>query len=532
MNINVYATLYGRFHNCDVAAVQKNIIVLSLADLPWKAYYVERCYPSQNVVIDSKRPFLLALKSFYKSDVVTSVFNGDRDWTVLLGKERIVLPAAKEMATVHVYATPLFVQKPELISQYLEGAVRPAYNYVYMYKGTLLYLDPYDIPYPGGWYFNPGQTTGHGVYRMCFLTDKPIDYVSDLVNEWQARREILSFPYLTQETVSSVKWVDFQPVSGLDFLHSEMIAKGMIQKQLSEKHPHLLIQDILNSYDRNLSRYDGRHPGFTNLGVVMEWPFKLKYEGARSDLNLQDDKKYVALSINGNHPTHVIHVQFPYEFYQESHQVPATQWTSLYYTRFFVTTPVTVEKVVLESVVVGFVHQGVFFCLSYPLLEGRPSTSPVALHTSFLANTRKLSRPDSTIQIVETLAYNNQYSLHRARLQEIPYEVWCLTESDTMHPRPKRYHFPPLVKQWLELLAAVEGSPPMDIDTALIRTVLALAKHDICLELVPDSKKQAIRATNTTLSVYTQNEVVDFINDARVQRSKKTEEGETGCRIM
>lgn len=530
MNCNTYGTLYGKFHQCSISLVRNDIIVFDLGNSPYETWTISRMYPPEKITIDSDKPLLLALKSFFKSDVTTSVIsNSQYLWTICLGKERMIYPVGIETkpdSTLHLYATPYFVTNPQMVSQHLQGTIRPAFENVYFYKNTIMYLDNQDLPYPGGYYFDRCEPTPF--YRICFLSDESIDHVASLASEWQSRRDVLTIPFLTRDVTVVPKFINFKPVPELSFSDSSVMSIGIIQRELSLRKPELIIQDLLISYYKNISRQvnDPNSLDFSFLGLVIEWPLQLTFEGSRQSKIQHEDRKFVALSVNGNHPNRVVCVSNPYDRYVEYNHVPATVWTPISFVFYTLLTDINVKKVVLDSVVVGLVYRETFFCLSQPLLEGRPTKS-LALNAEYLLSVASAEdmKTDPKIQILESFKYNDDFSLRRVYLKGIQLETWCLTRAENMHPYPKNIQLPYLVKEWLNFFTEV-GPNTFDIDVSMIRLALTLSKHNICYNLVTsEDSKEPVKLTDSQVKFYMNEKVVQFINEARVAKSEVENEG-------
>ncbi|GFQ99848.1 uncharacterized protein TNCT_226681 [Trichonephila clavata] len=120
--------------------------------------------------------------------------------------------------------------------------------------------------------------------------------VLSVASEWKTRPDVMTLPFLTQETIALPKMIPFQPV-GFPYLPDERaISAGVIQKRLSMRHPCCLIQDILASYYRSyLLAHEGQESEtvLQNVGLIIEWPFRLMFDGTRP--NAKDDKRFVAL---------------------------------------------------------------------------------------------------------------------------------------------------------------------------------------------------------------------------------------------
>lgn len=519
MNFNTYGSCYGKFHKCSVSAVKQNIIVFDLANAPYETWIVGRMYPPENVSIDSDKPLLLALKTFFKSDVPASVVCSRKYlWTICLGNERIIFPVNNTVQNVNrlqMYATPYYVNNPEVVSQYLQATIRPAYENVFFYKNTVLYLDNEDLPYPGGCYFN--KCTPTKFYRICFLSDEPMDHVIDLATEWQTRRDVMTIPYMTREVKAIPKFLNVQPVTESGFSDASILSTGIVHKTLSSRKPEFLIQDVLTSYYKNIARRSSP-ADFSYLGLFVEWPFYLTYEGARHSESKDPVKRFLALSINGNNPTQVLHVCRPYDRYVEYNHVPATLWSPVSFVLTTLETGSNVRKVAVDTVVIGVVYRETFFCFGQPLLEGAPTPRPL-LNAEYVLSTATVElNEDANVRVMETFKYNDDYSLRRVSIRGLALDCWCLAKSANTDPYPRNIRLPDLVKMWLNFFMQV-GNDTFDVDVTAVRPALMLSKHKICYNLNEVEKpKDAIVLTDSEVNFNFHREIVEFINKARLTK--------------
>lgn len=532
MNFNTYGSYYGKFHKSSISAVKQNIIIFEMASAPYETWIVGRMYPPENVSIDSTKPLLLALKTFFKSDVPASVVCSRKYlWTICLGNERIIFPINKDVRNVNrlqLYATPYYVSNPEIVSQYLQATIRPAYENVFFYKNTVLYLDNEDLPYPGGCYFNKCLPTKF--YRICFLSDEPMDYVIDLATEWQARRDVMMIPYMTREVKANPKFLNVVPVNESGFLDANILSTGIIHKTLSSRKPELLIQDVLTSYYKNIARRAHDGPlDFSYLGVFIEWPFLLTFEGARHSESKEQIKHFASFSINGNNPTRILYVCRPYDRYIEYNHVPATIWSPISFVLSTLLTDTNIKKVAIDTVVIGVVYRETFFCFSQPLLEGAPTPLPL-LNAEYILSTATIElNEDINIRVIETFKCNNDYSLRRVSLRGLAQDCWCLTKSSNTDPYPRNIRLPEMVKMWLNFFMEV-GNDTFDVDVTAVRIAIMLSKHKICYNLNEVEKsKDAIVLSDNEVNFYFTEQIVGFINEARLTK-QDTVEG-WRCRI-
>ncbi|GFR02717.1 uncharacterized protein TNCT_297981 [Trichonephila clavata] len=345
----------------------------------------------------------------------------------------------------------------------------------------------------------------------------------------------MTLPFLTQETIALPKMIPFQPI-GFPYLPDERaISAGVIQKRLSMRHPCCLIQDILASYYRSyLLAHEGQESEtvLQNVGLIIEWPFRLMFDGTRP--NAKDDKRFVALAVNGQLPTRVLYVRYPYDVYTLYNEVPSTHWTPIQYVSPVLT--LEMEKVSVDGVVIGFMYQNSFFCFSFPVLESRPTYDSNRNVQSVLtpANPSVLKE----CSVLETFQYNTQYSLHRVQMKGVSLNAWCLTAAQNQSEYPTQRHLPKLVQQWLNFFENHAGSMKMDlVDVSMIQMALTLARHKICFETKIDSKAKRkqkgnrimLSDNNITLSMGP--EEAEVVNNLRLGNSIESKHSEGSCSI-
>lgn len=428
-----------------------------------------------------------------------------------------------------MYATPYYVKNPDVIGQYLEGTINPAYENVFFYKNTILYLDNQDLPFPGGSYFDPCDPTPY--HRICFLSSEPTEKVLKVASEWQSRQGVKNVPYMTRDVEANPKFIHFQPVCDQGFGNAAVASTGMIYKSLSSGKPEHLIQDVLNSYYTNVARrsYE-KLTTFNDLGLFIEWPLVLTFEGAQHQDSACQNKKFVALSINGTNPNRVLYVRRPYERYVEHNSVPATLWTRISFVTSTLITDVSVRKVAIDSCIVGLVYRDTFFCLSHPLLEGIPTKKPLVNGKYILSMATFEMSEDPNVRVVESFKYNDRYSLRRVSLKGSSLDTWCLTKASQLDPKIMK--LPELVSRWVDFFMEVDGDAP-DMDVNVVRLALMLSKHQICFNLnsVPNSR-EPIKIQNNVVNFNLDEKVVQFINDARLMTREKTESTEEGGCVL
>lgn len=533
MNFPRYSKLYSLFHGCENFRNIDDLIVLDFADAPFEPLAVQLMSEYNTISMDTQKAFTQALKVFFNTeDPITVTCHKNNFWSALLGSFKTITPSLEKDATFQLYATPYFVKDPGVIAEYWRDKSRQAYDFVFSYKNCIMYLDKEDLPCPGGNYF--ASTRSHAWYRVCIVSKEPVHLVLSVAQEWKQlvhknlQVEIRS--YLTKDVIATPKMINFIKVDKPYLPEERRINSRFIQKRLSMFHPQFLLHDILGSYYRNyLHDNDGKENEnvLNGLGVIVECPFRITYEGTRNDLSTP--KQYVALSFNGQHPKRCLFVQSPYDVYSEYQEVPVTLWSPIYYVHSYLNLPLDVEKVIVDSVVIGYMYKKSFFCFSYPVLEGRPSKeSKRNIHCIF--NPTTLSEEFS---VKETYKLDHQYSLHRVHQRGVPYPAWCVTESKDTHQFPAQQVLPELTKQWLSLFTNKMYRKDNFVDVHVIQMALTLVRHKICFKTKICNKQEgnAFILTDNEIQLRMGQAEVDFINGMRVTAPTETNTNEGSCTI-
>lgn len=541
MNHPNYGLHLSRFHGCHTFRRVGDMYVLDFQDMKWETWAASRIAQSDQISVKSQHTFLDALKTFCKTEAPCTIFCKGDSWTLLVGKERVIIPMPDEKsATIHLYVTPLFVDNPQIVSNHLQGMALPAYDNVFPYKNCILFLDSNDLPQPGGCYFDPIQPCAKCLYRICILTNEPPAKVNEIASEWKARRGVMTLPFLTKDVIKPPPMIHFQPIRELYFPDQSVLSSSTIQKRLSLTRPHCLLQDILGSYFRHHLRNHEGHDPETNpndclhhLGLVVEWPFRITYEGAKPTEIV--DKRYVALAVNGERPTRLLQVRHPYDRYIEYDAVPATLWTRISYVQSVLETPPQVEKVSIKSTVIGFVYKNTFFCFNFPLLEGFPHPNVTRNMHYVLSHGKEDLLTDNNLLVSETFQLNDKYLLHHVQMNGIPFDAWCVTKvQDHQTTYPKKGNSSPLLEEWMRLFTLYTDEKVGEvIDTELIRLALVLTRHRICFNTrITDKKglKNALELTDNQIVLHMGEEAAKFLNEARVQDTVVEEQ--ESCIIM
>lgn len=320
--------------------------------------------------------------------------------------------------------------------------------------------------------------------------------------------------------VATPKFIHFQPIPHPLYSDLNPITTGVIEKNLSSERPWLLLQDILLSYYKRISTEEALHV----VGIVLEWPLRLSYDGSRPPEPSLSEPTFVALTVNQNKPSRILFVSRPYDRYIVYHYIPPGPWTPIYFYMTSLITPLHLQKVVLDTVVIGLVYRETFFCFDRPLLEGNPKSCPTS-NTSYLLSTLDF-KEDSNITVLDTYKHDTRYALRRVRLKEVAQECWCLMPSEDSHP--KCVKVPHLVEQWLDFFGQVKDHA-FSVDVGIVRLALMLAKHNICFNMnAVQENKSSLQITEDSIHFHVNEKTVQFINAARlVERGTELESSQT-----
>lgn len=519
MNLPRYCTLYSRFHGSTSFRTEQDIMILDLADLDFDPWACLRLFRFESIAMNAQQPFIHAMKLLFKSEAPVTVFCQNDSWSALLGNSKFITPVNEQDAKFQLYATPYFVKDPSAIAEHMQGISHATSDNVFMYQHGVLYLDNMDLPSPGSCYFDSCEAGP--LYRICFLSQEPLHKALQWATEWKSRRDVLTIPFLTKETLARPTMIPFQPM-GVPYLpDNRVVAVGSIQKRLSMNDPCCLIQDVLYSYRRN-------HPEVQNVGIVLDWPLRLTFEGTRP--NASSDKECVALSVNGVRPTKTLYVRYPYDVYTEYDEVPAIRWTQVTYYPVILELPLDMNKVSVDSVVVGYVYKNAFYCFNHPVLEGRPTHESARNMKWFFSTVKQL---DETVQ--ETFRIDEKYALNRIQRHGLP--AWCITKADDTHKYPQKKVLTPLVEEWLNLFRqqVLVGKTNL-VNVKMIQMALTLARHKVCFQVrIKTDKKELDKLVlnNNEIQVYMSKDETNFINSVRVFENEDDDQKEgEGCSVM
>lgn len=522
MNFSRYCSVYSRFHGATSYRTQEDVIILDLAEEPFDNWILMRMYQFDDIHARPDHAFVKALQMHLQSQASLTVFCHGDTWIALSGRDTYVTPIVADHANFQMYATPYFVRDPSTLADHMQAH---HCDTVFGYKNCVVYLDRQDLPYPGGCYFN--TSTPSSLYRICVLSREPVDVAIRVATEWRTRRDVLTLPYPTTDATLVPAMIPFKPM-GYPYLPNARIAStGNIQKRLSLHQPQCLIQDILASYQRNAQST------IRNVGLVVEWPLRVTFEGTRTDTG---GGQFVALVANGMKPTRVLLVRYPYEVYTEYAEVPTIPYVSFQYAETFLELPPDMEKVSIDSTVIGYKYEQGFFCFSFPLLEGRPTAS-VSRNVDCLCTPPKNHSPED--EVVYTFRVDDRHVVHKIKSNTGVFHGWYLSVTDDAHLSLEADYLPKLVSEWLRLFEAHDEKVDQPVNVKTLQMALTLARHKICFKtnivthvLKPD---HAMVVTDQEIEINQSAEEASFVNSRRVELATiegASDEQDASCNLM
>lgn len=522
MNAPKYAKIYAQYHLCcSSSVVGNNTVVLEYDVLPFAPYLVSRMFGFETLA-EPNRPMVQALSVFFKNEAPTTTFLKEDSFTLLLGKDRVLIP--KEGGKCKLYASPYFVHDPKVVEAFLRGMARPVHDDTYIYKNSVLYLDPDDLPCPGSNYFRPGKRKRRESFRICFLSEESDteQFFQKVIKEWEYRQDVTMNPFAARDTIRVPKFIDFKPSSSSPVLPDDFaVSTSTIKKENSESQfPGFLIQDVLLSYETE----DVRH-----LGLIIEYPFRLHYDGSHCIEGCRPaSKQFVALAVNGARPKRTLKVRDPYERYVEYDYVPDNvQWTEIFFARDSFDLPPGVNLVAIDSVVIGIEYHRAFLCLSAPLLECKPRRRRSLHADCLLTPVSQLSE----LRVLDTSRLDGETSLLRVRVGDLPWDFYCVTrQSDTRYP--KRLQMPNLVEKWLQFYVRNKDKTQYLGDLQTVRLGLVLAKHKICFKtnIVQKIRGQEAWVDEGRIVLQMSDKGAEFVNQMRLEGNNV--EQESNCTIL
>ncbi|GFQ75349.1 uncharacterized protein TNCT_229601 [Trichonephila clavata] len=449
-------------------------------------------------------------------DTNCTVFTTEDSWSLLLGDQKLIYP--KDGGKTFFCASQLFCNDPKTFESYMKlvNAIN-YYENIYYYKNSIVFLDNYDIPFPGGNYFS-SQNKSNLWYRICLVLSD-LDNIQKIEDDFTNRKSIYSLPLKVKPEESNISnFITINPVKEIKFPETYYESTNIVLKRKCFKDPTFIIQDILNSY-----------PHSNEVGIIIEYPVSISYLSANAS---DKDRQFLALAINCNVPKTILYVPAPFDrYYQYKHTPKEVSWVTMLYDSQI--TPPDMNIVVLDKNIIGYSYKNTFFCLTYPkLLTGNALENK---NTSKLLNMLTFDLTlDENFKIVYNYRFDSNHTLHCVKHKDLNHELWCMSLADNFTSYPKKIVPSYLVRSWSDLLLEHFENKHVNYgNLKLVKLMFILARHKICF-LTRESKTRDIVYENYKDIVFKlERSVLDFINTIRLDLIMPDRETETGsCTIL
>lgn len=576
MNFSKFAPYIARFNNVlsvDIYdAHDEFMIIINFKEISWKNGLIPSLQHFDKIVHDkcnSTRPFIKALKQLYRTDCLVTVFlsNHDTDYleqTILMGKERLLIP--NKTGKVHLIILPFFsTHKKELLHT-------DSKSDIYFYKGHVVFFDPYQIPYPGGSYYDTSNIDTGDYRRMCVLTKDLNHFMENVLfndlcpltscfKSWMYTRSIqLELPDLFNIQ---------NPTENVNFQENYLRNSDLIKKKYSNNDPQFLLQDILETYHN--SNYDLNENPFPlkNIALFIEYPitlgFGLQDHQNKQHCTLSSELRYIPFFINSLNPKTILQVTYPYDRYYVYENMKLQKLNPENYTMCHympdhkIHVPYDLKRVIMSNVIIGYKYKNAFLCLNYPMLIESPQKDDFKnideknynnkIQNNYNYNTHCIlnsfekfdPKKDKRLQVLGEYDYNEYYTIYKLKHIGIRNETWCLmrrlqmndvescsvytgkknNSSDDNEPFPKYFRkaLPPMtsfVASWVEFFMENKSKKYVNYGNLnVFKLAFILARHKICFEMqLSDTRK--IELISNKYHICMDQPAIDFINNMRI----------------
>lgn len=526
MNFQQYANYYGTFHGAIETDIIKNCIVYKLEKITWSRDIVlklknfSKAYDDSENKIDSIKPLSKSLMKHFKLETPCTVFLTDDSFSVLYGNSYLVYP--KSNGSILVVATQYFVNNPKIFQNYMNqlNAECVSEN-IYYYKSAVIFIDKYDIPYPGGNYFST-ENKEYNFSRICFIIDQQDSLrIQEFVRDLENVNNIYYKGLQTKSVETKIsKFLDPIPVDEMHIPTSHYEHTNVIAKRLCYKDPKFILQDILNSCYIT-----------EDIGIVIEYPICISYVSLNETNN---PRRYYCFAINCHQPNKFIHVPSPYDrYYQYNYGLKDIHWNSVYYDPLSKYQDLNVLDVVINSNIVGHVYKDTFFSLSHPKIS--TTINFPNRNTRFYLNTLSFNiETDNNFSVIYMHRFDSDFLIYCVKHRNLPYDMFCLQKAKQYVSNYRTTKLPFLVQNWATLVVNNQNRTELNFgDLNFIKLMYILARHKICFNLRESKTRNIIYEKLKDIIFEAEKNAVAFINNMKLDfisknKPKKEEPQETG----
>lgn len=523
MNFQQYIHYYGIFHGVSETEVIENCIVYRLESVSWVKSIVLKLKAFQKAFEDCKenvKPLSISLMKHFKLDTPLTVFKTDDSFSILYGNTCLVYP--KSDGPVCVVASEYFVSDFSIFQKYMTKLKAECVSEnMYYYKTCVFFIDDCDIPFPGCDYFSV-ENKKNSMCRICFIMDQQdLFRIHEFVRNFENENDIYYQHMQTKCVTTNISnFIDPIPTDEIFIPTTHYEYTNTILKKLCFKNPSFILHDILNS-----------HYIFKDIGIVIEYPICLAYTPLKQS---SESRRYYCFAINCHKPKQFLYLQSPYErYYQYNYGIKDVHWTPLYYDPVSKTNVPEIRDVVWDTNIIGYVYKNTFFCLSHPKLTRFTEKR----NTEYLFNTLTFSiEDDDAINIVYVHRFDIKFIIYCVKHKALPYDMWCLKQSNDRINNYRTNPLPYLVRNWAEKVA--EHSPAKNKipfgDLHIIRLMYILAKHRICFSVRESDTREIIYEKEKDIIFTLEKNAIEFINRKRLDflsTQERENKEEPICRI-
>lgn len=514
MNLQQYSTIYSSFHGAFEYNVIGDTIVIPIDDVSWQKSIVLKIKNFDKIYNDSK-PLAKSLICHYRMETNCTVFTTKDSWSVLLGDQKVVYP--KYGGKTLLCATQLFVKNIKAFELYMKSVNAVCvYENTYNYKNAVVYLDNYDIPYPGGKYFDSNNQV-NTIYRICFLAFQE-DTIIQFENEFKNRKDIWTYPLKLKCAVASIsKFIKTETINEVSLSETFYENTNIIFKRKCFQNPNFILQDILESFNK-----------LNEVGIIIEYPICISYIA----MNASDsNRKFQAFAINCNVPKTVLYVPSPYDrFYQYRYTPKNIIWTTLLYDTQC--PPENMDPVIIDKNIIGYNYNNTFFCHSHPKLL--INTHMDNKNTDTILNMLSFDlKQDENFKIVSTYKFDFDHILYCVKHKDCNHELWCLGYAHNLTAYVKRTIPYYLVSSWAQLVIDHIANKETNYgDLNLIKLMYILARHNICFSTRQSRKRDIVYENLKDIVFKIEPNVLEFINKLRLNLNVISEKQEESCIIL
>lgn len=522
MNFQQYANYYGSFHGATETEIIENCIVFKIDKVSWcksvvlKLKNYEKAYDDSEKNSDNIKPLSKSLMKHLKLETPCTVFQTDDSFSILYGNTYLLYP--KSNGSIIFVATQYFVSDAHVFQKFMSqyNAECVSEN-IYYYKSAVIFMDEFDIPYPGCNYFSKNNKK-NAIGRICFILDQQDTFrIPKFIRNLENVNDIHYKALQTKCINTSIsKFIDPIPIDEMYIPTSHYDYTNIVVKRLCYKNPNFIIQDILNSCYIN-----------KDIGIVIEYPICLSYVSINKS---QYPRRYYCFAINCHQPNQFIHIPSPYDrFYKYDHGIKDINWTSLYYNPIAINHKTDIFDVVIDTNTLGYVYRDTFFCLSHPKLSKVPNVRN--RNTRFLLNTLSFNiENDPNMNIVYMHRFDSEFIVYCVKHRDLPYDMFCLEKSKHFTNTYKIIQLPYLVRNWATLVLENQNRTQLNFgDLNFIKLMYILARHKICFKNREHTEREIIYEKQNDIIFQVEKNAIDFINNMKLDfmSQKKIEKEES-----